>query len=30
VKKATSNICTNQALVALMVNILLTIYGKVG
>src|SRR5580704_7234298 len=29
-EKATSNICTNQALVALMVNIFLTIYGKVG
>ena len=29
-EKATSNICTNQALVALMVNISLTIYGKVG
>jgi glycine dehydrogenase subunit 1 len=29
-EKATSNICTNQALVALMVNIFLTIYGRVG
>src|SRR6202166_3105488 len=29
-EKATSNICTNQALVALMVNIFVTIYGKVG
>src|SRR5947199_7382714 len=29
-EKATSNICTNQALVALMVNIFITIYGKVG
>ena len=29
-EKATSNICTNQALVALMVNIFMTIYGKVG
>ena len=29
-EKATSNICTNQALVALMVNIFLTVYGKVG
>src|ERR1700721_440577 len=29
-EKATSNICTNQALVALMANIFLTIYGKVG
>src|ERR1700687_13208 len=28
--KATSNTCTNQALVALMVNIFMTIYGKVG
>ncbi|MGA7167544.1 MAG: hypothetical protein WBX08_00215, partial [Candidatus Sulfotelmatobacter sp.] len=28
--KATSNICTNQALVALMVNIFMTVYGKVG
>ena len=27
-EKATSNICTNQALVALMVNIFMTIYGK--
>lgn len=29
-EKATSNICTNQALVALMTNIFMTIYGKVG
>jgi glycine dehydrogenase subunit 1 len=29
-EKATSNICTNQALVALMVNIFMTIYGKAG
>jgi glycine dehydrogenase subunit 1 len=29
-EKATSNICTNQALVALMVNIFMTIYGKEG
>ena len=29
-EKATSNICTNQALVALMVDIFMTIYGKVG
>jgi glycine dehydrogenase subunit 1 len=29
-EKATSNICTNQALIALMVNIFMTIYGKVG
>src|SRR5437879_939597 len=29
-EKATSNICTNQALVALMVNLFMTIYGKVG
>ena len=29
-EKATSNICTNQALVALMVNIFMTVYGKVG
>jgi glycine dehydrogenase subunit 1 len=29
-EKATSNICTNQALVALMVNIFMAIYGKVG
>ncbi len=29
-EKATSNICTNQALVALMVSIFMTIYGKVG
>src|SRR6204780_167715 len=29
-EKATSNICPNQALVALMVNIFMTVYGKVG
>src|ERR1700678_713188 len=29
-EKATSNICTNQALIALMANIFMTIYGKVG
>ena len=29
-EKATSNICTNQALVALMCNIFMTIYGKRG
>ena len=29
-EKATSNICTNQALVALMVNIFMTVYGKAG
>ena len=29
-EKATSNICTNQALIALMTNIFMTIYGKVG
>jgi glycine dehydrogenase subunit 1 len=29
-EKATSNICTNQALVALMVNIFMTTYGKIG
>ena len=29
-EKATSNICTNQALVAMMVTIFLTIYGKEG
>jgi len=29
-EKATSNICTNQALIALMVNIFMTIYGKAG
>ena len=27
-EKATSNICTNQALVAMMVTIFLTVYGK--
>jgi len=29
-ERATSNICTNQALIALMANIFMTIYGKVG
>src|ERR1700746_795239 len=29
-ERATSNICTNQALVALMVNIFMNVYGKVG
>jgi glycine cleavage system P protein (glycine dehydrogenase) subunit 1 len=29
-EKATSNICTNQALVALMCNIFMTVYGKLG
>jgi glycine dehydrogenase subunit 1 len=29
-EKATSNICTNQALVALMVNIFLNVYGRIG
>lgn len=29
-EKATSNICTNQALVALMANIYMTIYGREG
>jgi glycine cleavage system P protein (glycine dehydrogenase) subunit 1 len=29
-EKATSNICTNQALVALMCNIFMTIYGRQG
>lgn len=29
-EKATSNICTNQALVALMATIFMTVYGKVG
>lgn len=29
-EKATSNICTNQALVALMANVFMTVYGKQG
>src|SRR5512141_1973314 len=29
-EKATSNICTNQALIALMVNVYMTIYGREG
>jgi len=29
-EKATSNICTNQALIALMANIFVTVYGKIG
>jgi glycine dehydrogenase subunit 1 len=29
-EKATSNICTNQALMALMANIFMAVYGKVG
>jgi glycine dehydrogenase subunit 1 len=29
-EKATSNICTNQALMALMANIFMTVYGKAG
>jgi len=29
-EKATSNICTNQALIALMVNIFMDVYGRVG
>ncbi|MBV9625565.1 MAG: aminomethyl-transferring glycine dehydrogenase subunit GcvPA, partial [Acidobacteria bacterium] len=29
-ERATSNICTNQALMALMANIFMTVYGKVG
>ena len=29
-EKATSNICTNQALIALMANIFMTVYGRVG
>src|SRR6266513_2542883 len=29
-EKATSNICTNQALIALMANIFMTVYGKAG
>src|SRR5439155_1697099 len=28
--KATSNICTNQALIALMANVFMTVYGKAG
>src|SRR3954464_11104603 len=29
-EKATSNICTNQALIPFLANIFMTIYGKVG
>jgi glycine dehydrogenase subunit 1 len=29
-EKATSNICTNQALVALMANVFMTVYGREG
>ncbi len=29
-EKATSNICTNQALIALMVNIYMDVYGRLG
>jgi glycine dehydrogenase subunit 1 len=29
-EKATSNICTNQALIALMANVFMTVYGKLG
>ena len=29
-EKATSNICTNQALIALMTNIFMTVYGREG
>ena len=29
-EKATSNICTNQALIALMANIFMTVYGRIG
>ncbi|HTM40068.1 MAG TPA: hypothetical protein VL177_04120, partial [Terriglobales bacterium] len=29
-EKATSNICTNQALIALMANVFMTVYGREG